>query len=961
MALERPKWAENYIKELQTGKTPDQITIVPGVMGGVRRPVYTGAGADGRVQADMPVSQDLTQFHEGELVIPAKDVKGLGGPEEAQAKIREMMKGGKVPTVTGYSKGGEVGEESKSHEKGEEKPNRAMMRIQQMQMRKMAAPSISGYKCGGRVKGYAGGGYVDPVKGWQPGTEPVVQGQAERTGTGDFQEPIVQGGNSGQTGNEVADASTQAIVDQRMAPAVTGGNSGQAEDPTQQFATQETAALANTNRQAGQNAAALRAAPTEGQTKLAPDGVNKLTYKNGQWLSDRQIALQTAGSFAPTVTAGGKTQAVEGPAVQANLVNGQTVKPVAPAVTPTTTAQPTAGYDRTANQMLQQLKSIATGDSDMLRRQAAAAFGNLDARLQTNMLSTAMRIANNPNLSEGAKRTMMAEEIRNTGIAQSQLAGSLADTAMNLAMQATGQALNAATGLSNTVYQRNIDKLNEYKSSGDIEGYAKLAKEVYGIDLNVDTLKSADALGKISDAQGFIADAFAQNPNTNLDSPGVRTAIKAVWDAEHPGVPMDENWARSQLATMGQTMSPSWQFMNGIDADAAIPFFANKPGGLEAFTFGKNADGSPKYTGLEAFRKAMYAFNTGGAFTIGEDGQIDFNEKSPIYQEFLNTLGGGVADGTVIADTTGKRVGDAFKAADGKSYTVASVDSSGNVVSVKDSTGTVKTLQEIRSTAAIPTTGIYANAQQGNKVYFNGSALTVEPSGASVIAKDESPTGYVDSRGIPVTVSKDGFAEYQPVAFVNGKTYVDGEEQTGWTKTSGTTASGNTLMSDKAGRIFTIDEATGETAGYTLADYDADYNTLQPAERVSRLQAMMKAPDADLVQISDKLLTQMNLIATVPDINGAQTDPDTLLTTLAGWNTPEGGTMAGYPPKSRQHNMALASAKAMGAIEDEIRRIMASPEVAGLPQYQKTAIQTQLKARLGYNSFKTYYDEYKDK
>lgn len=51
---------------------------------------YTGGGADGNVQPDMPVGIQPMAIHEGEYVIPADKVKAMGGPEAVHGLVNQL-------------------------------------------------------------------------------------------------------------------------------------------------------------------------------------------------------------------------------------------------------------------------------------------------------------------------------------------------------------------------------------------------------------------------------------------------------------------------------------------------------------------------------------------------------------------------------------------------------------------------------------------------------------------------------------------------------------------------------------------------------------------------------------------------------------------------------------------------------------------------------------------------------
>jgi hypothetical protein len=691
MALQRPKWAEDYIKQIDNQKKRDQITIVPGVLGGVKEPVYTGAGADGKVQPDMPVMQDMTQFHEGEIAIPKKQVDDMGGPNQAMMKIRqmEMRKMGGAPSVTGYMGGGAVGKQAK--------------------MKKMAnMPMMTGYQEGGVV-----GTQKDPLD------PSLVQRQSDI--------PVITPENVPTQ----QQAALQTIPTQQQAAASPISVTRQSDVIGRQGAPREGEAPAST---------AFQMAPTtfvNGVPQVPT--VSRQSDVIGSQGGDRS-AGGTATQMAPVTFKGGVQQATVTPSDQIG-------KPAVPTVTPV--GGETAKYDRVANQMLQQITQMATGSSDVFKRQAAAAFGNLDARLQTNLLSTAMRIANNPNLSEGAKTTMMAEEMRNAGIAQSELAGSLASTAMGLAMQATGQAYDMAgaeranvQGLESATFARKQAALSDMATAKDYDGYAKLYQEMYGKPLNIDAMKASGQMEGFVAADTFLNESYKSGAPVTLATPGIRKNLETIWNLDNPGVPMTDEWAADQLAIRAKTFDPKWQFTNGIDEGDALGWFGGDSARLAGFTFGNFKPG------LESFQNAMYAFQQGGAFTVNDKGQFDFNDKAPLYQEFLKTfcLDAGTTGAATGTTTTGTTTPTTTPVADvTKTPTESMTDTVWSGMTPEQQASWLKT-------RAIPDTGLYVDKYGDKAVYVD--KIAVENDGAAVKASTESPTGYADENGIPVKIDK---------------------------------------------------------------------------------------------------------------------------------------------------------------------------------------------------------------
>jgi hypothetical protein len=689
MAFSRPKWAMDYIKELEGGKSKDQITIVPGLIGGAKDLTYTGSGADGKIQADMPVMEDKAQYHEGEVVIPKKDVDGMGGPNSAMSRIQRMMKHrSEAPSVSGYAcgkpkmKGYQTGgavSASNPYQQGSEQ-------YDYWNMKNKPAPSVaptSGDPAPLSPENALGD--TQPIQA-APATNPYQQGSEQydywnlKNKPAPSVAPTTQSGDPAPLSPENALGDTQTVT-VLNADGTTRSASDAANLPGQAAAT---------------NAATPEATQSVGQTiQNAAPPVTKNPYQPGteqyDYWNKQNAAASPEGGDTQTVqvlnedgTVRTPDQAAALPA-EAAAINAATpetrysvgqaidnakapaVTPTAPTTTPAatiSTGNPT--YDRAANSMLQQMTQIANGTSDMVRRQYAMAFNALDARLQTALVSTAMRISNDPNMTSGAKVAMMAEQMRNAGIAQSEMAAGVAKEMISNAMNATSSAYNMANSerlnqqaLEERDYSRKMElksgAINAAVAAKDWAAVAKLSKDLYGVDLDVSKLKSQDSLGIIADANNFIL-TNAITPlgaSATIETPGVRSALTSIWNEMNPGQPMDENWAREQLGKMIQATDPVWQFNNAIDENDALIYFNGDPAKLAAFKFGNK-------TGLEAFKSAMYAFQAGGAVALDANGQFTFNEESPVWKLVQDAFGmgetgttGTTGTGTTASGTTG--------------------------------------------------------------------------------------------------------------------------------------------------------------------------------------------------------------------------------------------------------------------------------------------------------------------
>lgn len=596
MAHKRPGWLEKFLDKGDEDAAVQQMTIVPGLIGGARNMVYTGKGSDGRVQTDNPVMVDQTAFHEDEIVVPSTSVSKMGGPKRAMMKIKQLEMKKAEKGATGYEEGGAVLTDKQRLMAGQTAiPSTTATSGLTDKQRIMATQSPTATPTPAPATDLASGVYAAKA-GIQAGT--------------DTQKDLTTAAKAAVLPTTTVTPTPDAGLNQKQInQGITTYTPPSAPTPSPVPSATLTAKQ--------QIMGVTEPEAPAGTGVLTPEQVyarNALTTQKGAPLDAAE--LQKIVDSSPTqleqqLTAAGLKPQAQQEAADAHVA-GQ--------------------YSQYANEALNQMRAFANGTSDVYQRQANAAFLALDARLQTQLMSAAMRIASQPGLTDGARRTMMAEQMRNAGLAQSSLAGTLADQVMKTAMAATGQAYTMATGERDFQTQQIKDGMAAALQGEDYDTYAKLSKQLYGVDVNLASVKSGVALQKIADGNEFIYTAITNDPNASIATPGVRTALQSIWDAQNPGQPMPEDWATTQLAQMKQASSQAYQFMQGIDNDAAMGLFGGDQARVDGFTFGQ-------YKGLEAVQHAMYGFMTGGAFTVGADGFFDFNEDSPIYKEMMKTFG----------------------------------------------------------------------------------------------------------------------------------------------------------------------------------------------------------------------------------------------------------------------------------------------------------------------------------
>jgi len=339
---------------------------------------YTGAGPDGVIQRSQPVTTDLYQDHEGETVISANDTKRAGGPKKVAEKLGIKHLGKPAP-----------------------------------------AP-ISGFMMGGHVRkhGYQTGGYVDskfgintpktsdypisavpndmgadekPNTGWA--TDPNKSSDLPTLSVNPIDNPSLNTGWTSTSGIGKGTHGTGGLINDPE-PYTEGGMGGEFGTPTPQ---QES--IINANNE-----------------------FNKT-------LQDKK-ALEAAAAQPPPTTAD-ETTTGEGDTTT-DTTGGETTTPPAGSEE----EEELAYYSDQTKTYADKMMDLANMDSPLFKKMADIAFGNLNPQLQVGLTMTAMQIAQNPNMSEGMKQTVMAQAIQNVGIQQSGVAADLAKKSMDIATEA---------------------------------------------------------------------------------------------------------------------------------------------------------------------------------------------------------------------------------------------------------------------------------------------------------------------------------------------------------------------------------------------------------------------------------------------------------------------------------------------------------------------------------------------
>ncbi len=605
-----------------------------------KQPYYTGTGADKVVQPLLPTKIDKIAYHEGEVVIPAGTVQQLGGGRKATSMIKQaaLQRQAQAPNVRGFDTGGIVEDEevktpqpAPSTTYAEPTPVSVLPIIRGATSQSLLTKGIIGKAIGGISKV---GEIIIPPK------TPEVKIETPATVTTPGVQPL-----SAPPATPQQDFSTLSGEERKKLLGSYINFYGKA-DGMKKY------------NEAAQKAATGEVAVTEEQKRknILQSYIDQ--YGKEEGLKKYREAAQAAAKGEVSL----KTPvAKEPPSIAAEI----------------------------SEEALARQRSLMDPNSEIYKKIAATAFGNLDPQLQTQMTVLAMQIASDPDMTEGQKRTAMAQGLRDVGIAQAGLAEKLASNALTMATNAIGKTYEMAEGkrrydeeiATERERYRNVQKWGDYDrliQAGDFDNASRTFTEITGKPMDADRLKeqyewkknevgmnmitNALTLKQFDLAAGYAKDYLGidvdfndeeianamENLSKSVETYGEDTKLS------DPGV--EKN---IELLKPGSTTAEKEQFLKNLARRSDLTYLmVNKIGdsGIRS-AYGKDADGKDvvdtiEYrglTGIAAARAAITDFINGAGVNLGTG---ELNDDAAIWDDLPVTWGGraGKTPGTGVQE-----------------------------------------------------------------------------------------------------------------------------------------------------------------------------------------------------------------------------------------------------------------------------------------------------------------------
>ncbi len=621
MAVMRPAWLKKYEQNIE-----DQITVIgqspsngnEGSRGRGVRPraplsTSTGAGPDGQVQPSEPTTVELLEKHEGEEVVSNKTVNQLGGNEAVKRiLVKELRKKGENVTISDFRRGGTIkkingGNVHKFQFAGTIPRAGATTGAGQdfLQNPNLQTQNLTDFSTFGQTA---------------PKDETVPIETIDTLGTSTIKQPVVT-------------PPVTSTIDTLTPPALQTGTAG-------------AAATTNLPPRPVIDAKTFRETGGTPGSATFDDFVKDITkvdiidpLKDLKPIGEAPTEKVAAEVPADAVTTAADLETDDIDTAAANAADSEQ-----PIITlPDTPSSIQTINNPTIRNAIRQTQLQASGQSILAETLSNVGFQQLDAGAQTQLTIAAMNIANNPNVTDGAKLTMMAETMRNAGIQRSDFAAKLAIDNMSRAEAAVDRVFQMAVAdrtfdFNAKVNERNFNYLQSTEkvkfdygvaldtakikiAAGDFvganEAFAPLGFTVdFSKPINAAKQKSmADGLGNLS-SRIFQGAAF--------EDPLVQGDLAQVWEAMNgegsaTGSEFDE-WARNEYDTAKIKQHPIWGPLSALDDSDIELLLRNNLSADENADFDIEDFEHAGKTGAEAGRLSLGTLMINKGLKIGKDG-----------------------------------------------------------------------------------------------------------------------------------------------------------------------------------------------------------------------------------------------------------------------------------------------------------------------------------------------------
>ena len=236
------------------------------------------------------------------------------------------------------------------------------------------------------------------------------------------------------------------------------------------------------------------------------------------------------------------------------------------------------------------LRDYVEGGSEQEQAIANNVMNRLNASATVAQKQNAMKIASNPNMSQGAKNAALLQMNRDISVQRTKLAGDIANTAATRAFEATKALGTLESNLADRVLkERQVDYEQNWKvidsmAESDPVAAAEYAQEVFpGVEYNIEAIKEGVASGKFTESnvaiEGYLDDFVVsdiENPATLNEM--VDWAISSG-HAANLGIDTSTPEGREKVSKMitrrMRNNDPMYQTLNNISEESLNNLFGD--------------------------------------------------------------------------------------------------------------------------------------------------------------------------------------------------------------------------------------------------------------------------------------------------------------------------------------------------------------------------------------------------
>ena len=307
---------------------------------------------------------------------------------------------------------------------------------------------------------------------------------------------------------------------------------------------------------------------------------------------------------------------------------------------------PISGGNTDADLGIDILRSTAAGKSPVYESMLKSALEPAATRSATDVAETQMR-ANQLGLSPEATAAALATSERAGRLQEAQITKDISQQAMAQELPAAQALVTAAQTQQMQQRQHAQTRLDAAMAGGDEGEYRNAYRDLYGSEPDMALFRAGKA-SKLSDAfnaasNNLDATIVRFGDSTTIDQ--ALPTLQSMWQAQHPGVPMDQAWATQTLQDYKDSYNPDKMWQKSLTMDAAVA----RLGGADAVNaYVSKVGGGAGFEGWKSDMNKLYQ----GAGTVWNPTTHTFKIDNDLFDSIFGQDAGADA-GTDDVDAGG--------------------------------------------------------------------------------------------------------------------------------------------------------------------------------------------------------------------------------------------------------------------------------------------------------------------